>query len=363
MTVTEVFLLGSRVDLLSKPFNSFGISMLVIKNATVSASTVIDLVDELIAREIIDELVLKAISPNVEKVFREHHAGQSIIEKRLSETDLLSLWEIAASLKYSPSLGFDIGQSVNINTKSMLTNWLSCCNNLKQALKIFHENIVQLNETESWLIKQEANYIKLNFKFKSKFTYPVIAVERSMVALIAWAEHFTSSKLKVQSANFDFEEPLHSNRYRALFGPNIHFNAGENSIEILDSELDKVILCSNPYLQELITEGSDNLPFKAEPVVSMQAKVQSLLKADVMTYCHLDAQLGMLRISKATLYKKLKQEGTSFTELVLKERLAILSKLQKVHTHYSNEESSEALGFKDVGSFYKFLKKTENLRT
>ena len=257
--------------------------MKVSKKSTVSAIAVVDLADELISRNMIDQATLKLISVNLEKRYREHHAGESIIEKRLPETDILSLWEIAKSVKLTPSLGIDIGQSVNVNAKGLLANWLSCCDTLKQALNIFHDNIALLNESESWSFKEEFQNIKLSFKFSSNYTYPVMAIDRSMVALIAWAEHFTSSKLNVQRANFKFDKPAYSHRYAAIFGSNIYFNAGENSIELLHSELDKTIQSSNPYLEKLIAERSENIPFQVTTEVSTQAKVESLLKTDVMT--------------------------------------------------------------------------------
>tara|TARA_R110002072_G_scaffold94299_1_gene208430 strand:+ start:5848 stop:6858 length:1011 start_codon:yes stop_codon:yes gene_type:complete len=331
--------------------------MHVRKNSTVSAIAVVDLADELISRNMIDQTTLKVISHGLESVFKAHHSGLSIIEKRLPETDLLSLWEIANSCSSIPSLGVDIGQSVTVNAKGLLAGWLSCCDTLKQALDVFHDNISLLNEAEFLSVKHESQHIKLCFKFSSSYTYPVMATERSMVALVAWAEYFTSSKLNVKRAQFVFEKPAYSHLYTAIFGANVHFNADENAIELFDSELNKTVQSSNPYLRKIIAENSESAPFQAAELVTIQAKVESLLRTDLMTYCHLDAHLRMLRMSKATLYRKLKEEGTSFTALVLKERMAILSKLQKVHIHYSNEHSSEALGFKDVSSFYKFLKK------
>jgi AraC-like DNA-binding protein len=327
------------------------------KSQTVSAIAAVDLADELISREMMDKATLSSISMTLDNVYKAHHKEQSVIELRVPETDLLSLWEVARSYKTRPSLGLDIGQSVNVNAKGLLANWLSCCDTLKQAFTIFHENIALLNEAECWSYKEESPRVKLNFSFKSKYTYPIMAVERSMVALVAWSEHFTSSKLDIYSAKFTFDKPAYSAKYETIFGPNIQFNADENSIELLASELNKTIQSSNPYLRELIAERSGSIPFEASPATETQTKVKSLLRADIMTYCHLDAQLRMLHMSKATLYRKLREEDTTFTELVLQERKAILSKLQKVHTHSSNEQSSEALGFKDVSSFYKFLKK------
>lgn len=331
--------------------------MRAMKKSTVSAIAAVDLADELIARKIIQQETLKLISGDLEQMYAEHHSGKTIIERRLLETDLLSLWEIANSCKTKPTLGVDIGQSVNVNAKGLLANWLSCCDTLRQALDIFHDNIALLNESESWLIKQESQYIKLSFKFSSNYSYPVMAIERSMIAMVAWAEYFTSEKLHVQQAQFSFDKPGYCHRYRDIFGTNLTFNAQENALVLLASELDKSIQSSNPYLRKLISERSEKIPYIDEQSVTIQAKVECLLKTDLVTYCHLEEVLPMLHMSKATLYRKLKEEGTSFSNLVLKQRMVILTKLQKVHTHYTNEHSSEALGFKDVSSFYKFLKK------
>ena len=61
------------------------------KKASVSAIAVVDLADELISRKIIDEQTLGALSTDLIKNYRAHKTGQSIIEKRLPETDILSL--------------------------------------------------------------------------------------------------------------------------------------------------------------------------------------------------------------------------------------------------------------------------------
>lgn len=336
-----------------------GRKMSNIKNTTVSAMAVVDLADELIARKMIDRSTLKLISASLEKVYQQHYSGQSIIERRVPETDLLSLWEIATSLKTAPALGIDIGQSVNINAKGLLANWLSCCDTLKQAMDVFHNNIALLNESESWDIKQTSQSITLRFMFNSRHTYPVMAVERSMVALVAWAEYFTGAKLNVQQAYFAFKQPEYSARYKQVFGDNVHFDADENLIVLSKIELNKKIHSSNPYLRKLIAEHSENVPLQAPRDISTRAKVESLLKTDFITYCHLESQLKRLNMSKATLYRKLKEEGCTFSDLIFEERRRILSRLQKVHTHYSNEQSSEALGFRDVSSFYKFLKKIQ----
>jgi len=58
------------------------------------------------------------------------------------------------------------------------------------------------------------------------------------------------------------------------------------------------------------------------------------------------------------LYRKLKEEQAVFSELVLKERLSRLAMMES--STASGEELAETLGFNDVSSYYKFIKRMES---
>jgi AraC-like DNA-binding protein len=59
-------------------------------------------------------------------------------------------------------------------------------------------------------------------------------------------------------------------------------------------------------------------------------------------------------MSRATLYRKLKEEKTTFSGIVKQVRM---DKLLVLYTQQaSSEKIAEALGFSDVSSFYRFRK-------
>lgn len=323
------------------------------KIQTVSAVAAVDLANELIERKLLNIEELAKISDLLVTLYKNHQGGLAIEEKRMEETHFLSLWQVASNQSRIPSLGVEIGKIVNVKAKGILVNWLSCCETLNQAFNIFQKNIPLLNQSECWSVCYQAEYVKLIFKFSSELPYPIMAIERSMVALIKWAEFFTTQKLKIKSASFTFDKPNYSEQYEAIFGLNINFNANTNSIEILSSQLNTPINGANLYLRNLIAERTAKIELDISP--SLTFKVQSLLTKNLVKYSKIEAIINSLHMSKATLYRKLKEEQSLFSELIVQERINRLTKVDKLKT--DSEEVAILLGFQDVSSYYKFLKR------
>jgi len=323
---------------------------------TVSAIAAVDLANELITRGFIAREDLAEISNTLNTLYESRLRGLAITEKRVAECDFLSLWRVASEQSKLPSLGIEIGQTVNINAKGLLANWLSCCETLNQAFSVFQKNIPLLNQAECWSVSYQANDVKLSFAFSSDFVYPNMAIERSMVALLSWAEHFCEHKIDVQSASFTFDKPDYDDLFEPIFGANIRFNSDTNCIVLKTAQLDTPINGANAYLRNLIAKRSEALTLDMSPPLSTRAKVQQLLTLDLVKYSKLETLLSTLHMSRTTLYRKLKHDKSVFSELVLAERIKRLASIKQQNT--DSETIAEALGFNDVSSYYKFIKRT-----
>lgn len=340
------------------------------KARTVSAVAAVDLASELIARDLLNLQELGAISDTLATFYYNHEQGLSIIESRATESDFLSLWQLASSQTQVPSLGFEIGQKVNVDAKGVLANWISCCETLKESFSVFQDNISLLNASECWSVSYEAEYVLFSFEFTSLSSssspslsaslqsYPAMAIERSMVAFLAWGEFFSGRKFSIEAASFVFDEPNYRPLYESMFGSKLSFNSNKNCIKLTARQLDVPINSANLYLRDLIAERSQGLDLDVLASTSVKAKVKYLLKSDLLKYSSIDALLAVLPMSRTTLYRKLKEEQAVFSELVLKERLSRLAMIES--STASREELAEMLGFNDVSSYYKFIKRMES---
>jgi len=318
---------------------------------TVSAIAVVDLANEMIMHHLISEAELAALSIDVINEYHLFKNNEAIVEHRLAEVHLVALWNLVDT---QSEFAFDVGNAVNKQSKGILANWISYSDTLAQAFDIFTQNIGLLNHAEQWQVTEGETYVELEFQYQSALTYANAAIERSMVALIAWANSFVQQPLVVHSASFSFPEPRHRSKYEALFGSTLTFNSGANRIVLLKTQLYQKLDSANPYLRDVLQERSHAVQRSINSLTSVAASVTELLVKDLAIYCSIERTLSVLHMSRATLYRKLKEENTTFSNLVKQTRV-IKFKLLK-EQGLSSEECATELGFSDVSSFYRFRK-------
>ncbi len=194
----------------------------------------------------------------------------------------------------------------------------------------------------------------LEFQYVSELNYPNLAIERSMMAIIAWSNDFLSQPLIIKSTSFTYPQPKHSAEYRVLFGEHTQFNASVNKIVLSSGQFYQVLDTANPYVREVLKERSEQVKRSIESVHSTVSKVQTLLNKDLALFCNISEAVRALHMSRATLYRKLKDEGETFSDLVKSARNQKVLELKA--SNFSGEASAEALGFSDVSSYYRFIK-------
>lgn len=320
---------------------------------TVSAIAVIDLINEMLDRSILKEDGIQSIGDDVLSEYLQFKGKESIVEHRLPEAHLISLWN---RIKPDSSFAFEIGSTVNSEAKGLLANWISYSDTLADAFTTFTNNVMLLNHAENWTLieNNKPDEVRLEFKYESELSYPNLAIERSMVAMIAWANHLVSEPLNIKSVSLTYPKPSHHLMYENLFSGVIEFDAAVNQVTLSQTEFYQQLDSANPYLRGILKERSEQLKLSMTAVESIKAKVQVLLKQDLSHYCNLENTLGELHLSRASLYRKLKEQENTFSELVRTERFEKLKDLKK--SNISSEECAQVLGFSDVSSYYRFLK-------
>jgi Arabinose-binding domain of AraC transcription regulator, N-term len=205
-----------------------------------------------------------------------------------------------------------------------------------------------------------ANVRQLYFsRILAFFEYPKIAVERSMVALLAWGEYFCGEPLAVESACFSFDAPEHRSLYEDLFGKNLNFGATENRIVLGQDILARPVRSANRYVRQLLAKRSTRVLSSSDSVLSLKYQVESLLRQNLQKYSRLERATDKLNISRTNLYRKLKAENTQYSALLLEARLTRLDDFEA--RTLSSEDKALQLGFSDVSSYYRFLKRVDRL--
>jgi len=326
-------------------------------HVTVSAVAVVDLARELLELNVISWDQVRACSLDLWGLLNERgevkKSSIAIQELRMDESVLIELWRLASQSDLTDTLGFLIGNKVNKNAKGVLANLLCQASNLEEAFTLFTQNISLLNPSERWQVKAGSSAITLTFDFLLA-VYPRCALERSMVALISWSEYLSGRKLTVLSAQFQFDKNDSFNHYQAVFGNDIQFNCPKNIIVLAPDVFNWPIQEASLYIKNIMLERAASLLTTIKEKSGLVVTIQQLIQQDIPTYCQIDAVCGFLHVSRATLYRRLKAQGTSYSEILEKVRMDYVV---QADDKKSAEVLSGLLGFSDTSAFYKAYKR------
>jgi AraC-like DNA-binding protein len=322
---------------------------------TVSAIAVIDLANELIERECINSKYLTEFGTDFTTLYAAWKNNKPIQANRLPEALLILLWQHADANSNDCEIGLTIGANVNLHSKGVLANWLSQCNTLAEAFSVFSQNIFLLNPSEHWHKIEEENQVKLVVRFTSS-QYPVIAIDRSMAAMLSWSRALSIEGINPLAVSLERPAPKQQEKYIELFGKVTLFNQTENCLYLSKEAFNQTIKQANPYLKGILAQHAMALKIQLSQTNkrSILEAVNNLLYEDLAQFCQIGKACKKLHVSRSTLYRKLKIEGTSFTVLV---KAARLNKLKdNTPSTINHDDLSEALGFQDIGSYYRFRK-------
>lgn len=315
---------------------------------TVSAIAVLDLAQELVSRKVLSELQVQDIVPEVLAAADQAQQMQNIEEARLTESLLLELWQAAASQPGTDELGIQIGGTVNEKAKGFLANWISQCDTLEEAFQLFRSNIALLNPSEQWCYEAAPESSLIRFGFRDN-AYPVIAVERSMAALMVWSAYLSQREIPVLAAYFTRAQPEDDSHYRQLFGDQLFFSHEHNALVLSETSRHFPIPGASSYLKNLLRAKASTISL--HPPQSISRTVKTLLEKDLLCFSQVDTICDTLNMSRSTLYRQLKGEGSAFSDLLDAVRQQTAVELKK--SGLKDASIAEMIGFKDTASYYK----------
>lgn len=365
---------------------------------TVAAIAVIDLAKELLSEaqnqsvqlsQTIEQKLQQKVaqlSPSIMEGVLSMQQGQDLshlLDKRYPEQYLIELWQLADQYA-KPSFGIDLGMTISVQAKGILSHWISYTETLAEAFATYSKHIALMNPSEQWSISElrsdestenSEDKIRLEFKFQSDTDYPLMAIERSLLAPVSWGQYLSGNKiefLEITLANNEYEQQLledSAERLRQRLNCDVFIDDKledkESSFSITFNRQDfyQKIATRNQYMKDVLKQKSLEIYSglnqstqspRTGAHLSYTDKIQQLFIQDLGQYSFIDNVCQSIGVSRSSLYRHLKKEQTSYTELLKQHR----QKLIEAEGQGMNaEQLAELLEFQDVSSIYKFINK------
>ncbi|MDH1858471.1 AraC family transcriptional regulator [Acinetobacter junii] len=187
---------------------------------------------------------------------------------------------------------------------------------------------------------------------KRMFTYSTFLM--LVHSLMCW---LSDQRISFHRMSFRCHQPVEIQDYRVRFCENIEFNAEQNKIEFDAHYLKHKIKKDKQALNEFLKHAPYNLivRFKNENSLSLQIRRQLILQPP-SEWAELKDIAQQMNMSRATIQRRLKQEGVSYQQLKNNIRCDIaIERLSK--TNDSIQSISDDLNFHDPSAFHRAFKK------
>lgn len=282
-------------------------------------------------------------------------------ESRVNEEVLLALWDFIDKNARVSNYGVLLGESIEPSTKGLLTSLLTQCESLGDALDTFNKYQDWINPSEIWGVNYTADYFEVTLSVDPSKGYPSSAIAKSLTSFLYWVRKLCNFNVMPLSATFSFDQPDHPDQFSATFGDDLTFFNNTNSLKFDNAHLNRKFKTSNPYIKSVlikkitnekndyILNGKNDRPINKEVIYNLIEHNLKNNKANINTIS------SDLSISRQTLHRYLKNEGTSFKQIlndVRKDKSLRLLSNQNLTTTMV----SEKLGYNEISSFYSAFK-------
>jgi AraC-like DNA-binding protein len=180
--------------------------------------------------------------------------------------------------------------------------------------------------------------------------------ESTFARLVSGARRFGQIPV-VRAMEFTHPQPAYAAEYARIFNCPLSFGAARNAMLIDEAALAVRVQRQPRYVFGILNQRAEALLKSLAGAVTTRARVEGLLLPNLHTgRVSMDAVAGQLAMSRPTLLRRLKNEGTTFEKVLddLRRRLAIdYLDGRKV----SVNETAYLVGFSDPAAFSRAFKR------
>lgn len=282
-------------------------------------------------------------------------------DARLPFSSYVALMRAGQALTGDTALALRFGESVDISEVSIIGL-------LGQASETMMEAFAQLNRYVRLIVETDNGDHARRFRFtlergglwmvdnrRDAAAFPELT-ESAFAQLVCSARR-TSDLLVVRAVHLTYPDPGYRAEYERIFQASVVFGSDWNAMQIDPKLPDEPVNMLPRYVFGVLSEHAEALLASLETSKSARGRVESLLMPILHTgEVGVDRIAAKMGLSRQTLFRRLKAEGTTFAAVLddLRHRLALnYLEGRKV----SVNETAYLVGFSDPAAFSRAFKR------
>lgn len=275
-------------------------------------------------------------------------------DARAPALTMIRLWEEAGRLTGDESFGLHVGRSSATSGMPLAGRLIAASATLGEGLARIMAHYRVFNDVHPAEVDADGDDVVVRVLTKAiPIALPRHAIEFAFAWFVEVASIAIGERVVLSSVSFEHPAPRDVSEHRAIFGCDVAFGADESAFRAPRTLFEHANANPDPYLVEILESHAAILVEKLPARASVAAKVRAVLtellpRGDA----GIDLAAEAMRMSPRTLQRKLREEGTSFSDLV-DERRCELAKRHLRERAFSIAEIALRVGFSDQSTFHR----------
>ncbi len=262
-------------------------------------------------------IVVEEVARGIELVLAPAQA-----DRRVSGSIVERLWEDGERRTMDPCLGLHMGESYHPGALGILGYVVLSCRSARDVLDRLARYAAILNdglrvrvtrEGETTLCRFEAMGGLDNYLTRA----PRHPIEAMCAGVTVTMRHLTGRAIEPWEVAFRHSAPQDMGEHRRIFGRDVQFDAPDNHLAFLTTDLDAAVRSSNPALLEVFERHANAVIDQLDPQGPVSRRVVHVLSERVKGITPtLDEVASELAMSARSVQRSLRAEGTSYQLLL-----------------------------------------------
>jgi len=276
---------------------------------------------------------------------------------RLSVPQWNKFLELGVTLSGNPAFALQLGELISHEKMSLVGHVVFNSRTVGEGLQQYTRLIKLANEGDLVELRKENDEVIMVCDTENPEYYSPLAMERNFSVAITRLRRYAGAKIPLKQVLFQHSAPSYLEEYQRIFQGQILFEQSENKLIFDHSILSLKIRLRSSHLYTALLHYAESLLNK----LTLQNPFQKRVKQFIVKYLSegevdIEKISHLMNISRQTLYRKLKGEGTNFHELLDETRKTLAVKYLK-QQQYSINEIAFLLGFSETSAFSRAFKR------
>ncbi len=286
---------------------------------------------------------------------KETHFSDS--DARIPVQKIVSLWHAAIELTGNPALALQLGASSTPENAGIISLVCMSSPTLGEMLSRVIRYTSLISESDRFELIETANNAQLVFNIEAPEAFTIYGIERSFAIGMNWVNEFLQTRMIPEAIHFQYRAPAYIAEYEKVFSAPLYFEQENNALIFKKQWLDLSAKNYNPYLDDLVQRQATLLLTELGAKKTLRDwTTQLIIKQLPEGNVNVDHISNIMNMSRRTLARKLKEEHTTFQNLLENTR-------RKLATDYLQQNSISIndiaflLGFSESSTFSRAFKR------